>query len=200
MTRQANPELPQMILEEAERNVVAEGHEALNMRDLAARIGVSATTIYHYFENKEALLLQVKVKAVEKLNARIRALDSAADPMEAIHLLGREYIAFAEENSNLYRLLFETPVGSTPLGEPEHPILYYTYTVARRILERMAAERGYPYDPRYGAMMGWTMLHGYCSLIISGNLQLAEGISRDELRELFLSFYTGGGGGRMSRK
>jgi AcrR family transcriptional regulator len=183
-----------MILEEAERHIVAEGHESLNMRDLAGRIGVSATTIYHYFENKEELLLQVKVKAVEKLNSRIRALDPDADPMEAIHQLGKEYITFAEEHPNLYRLLFETPVGATPLGEPQRPILYYTYTVARGILERMAEGKGYPYDPRYGAMMGWTMLHGYCSLIISGNLQLAEGMSRKELRELFLKFYTGGGG------
>lgn len=188
----ANPELPEKILQEAEQVVSHDGHEALNMRSLARRVGVSATAIYHYFENKDALLLQVKLRAAEKLNRRIRAIDPKLDPHESLHRLGVAYIEFAEAHPNLYRLLFETPVGNTPLGETEQPVLYYTYYVARNALERMAAGKEALMDPRYGAMMGWTMLHGFCSLLISGTLQLAEGMKRDELKRLFLRFYTGG--------
>jgi hypothetical protein len=46
-------------------------------------------------------------------------------------------------------------------------------------------------------MMGWTMLHGFSSLLLSGSLQLAEGMDREELKELFLSFYSGGGMGKQ---
>ena len=53
MTRRANPELPKKILTEAEKIIITSGHEAINMRNLAKRVGVSATAIYHYFENKE---------------------------------------------------------------------------------------------------------------------------------------------------
>jgi AcrR family transcriptional regulator len=192
MTRLANPELPERILQEAEQIVTDSGHESLNMRDLARRVGVSATAIYHYFESKEALLLQVKLTAAEKLNSRIRSIDPQLDPHESLHRLGAEYVEFAEEHPNLYRLLFETPVGSTPLGETDQPVLYYTYYAARNALERMAAANIHPIDPRYGAMIGWIKLHGFCSLLMSGTLQLAEGMDREELKALFLRYYTGG--------
>jgi AcrR family transcriptional regulator len=193
MTRLANPELPERILEEAERIVTASGHESLNMRDLACRVGVSATAIYHYFESKEALLLQIKLAAAEKLNRRIRAIDPQLDPHESLHRLGAEYIEFAEADPNLYRLLFETPIGGSPLGEADQPVLYFTYYAARNDLERMASSKTHDVDPRYGAMMGWIMLHGFSSLLLSGTLQLAEGMDREELKQLFLRFYTGGG-------
>lgn len=193
MTRLANPELPEKILQEAEQIVIDSGHESLNMRDLARRVGVSATAIYHYFESKEALLLQVKLAAAEKLNRRIRAIDPHLGPHETLHRLGAEYIEFAGEHPNLYRLLFETPVGNTSLGEADQPVLYYTYYAARNALERMAAAKTHPIDPRYGAMMGWIMLHGFASLLMSGTLQLAEGMDREELKALFLRFYTGRG-------
>ena len=198
MTRLANPELPERILEEAERIVAESGHEALNMRDLARRVGVSATAIYHYFDGKEALLLQLKLAAADKLNRRIRAIDPQLDPHESLHRLGAQYIEFAEEHPNLYRLLFETPIGATPLGQTDQPVLYYTYYAARNALERMAASQEHLTDPRYGAMMGWIMLHGFCSLLMSGTLQLAEGMDRTELKELFLRFYTGRGMGGHS--
>ena len=193
MARRANPELPKKILNEAEKIVVALGHEAVNMRDLAKRVGVSATAIYHYFENKEKLLLKVKLQAAEKLNKRIRDINPVLTPMDAIHRLGEEFIAFAEEYPNLYRLLYETPIGKTPLGQTEQPVLYYTYYTARNALERIAETETHQHDPQYSAMMGWIMLHGFCSLIMSGNLQLVEGMNREDLKELFLRFYSSGG-------
>jgi AcrR family transcriptional regulator len=193
MTRLANPELPERILREAEQIVSDSGHEALNMRDLARRIGVSATAIYHYFESKEALLFKIKLTAAEKLNSRIRAIDPQLGPHESLHRLGEEYVEFAQEHPNLYRLLFETPIGSTSFGETDQPVLYYTYYAARNALERMAADDIHRIDPRYGAMIGWITLHGFCSLLMSGTLQLAEGMDREELKALFLRYYTGGG-------
>ena len=173
------------------------GHAGLNMRDLADRVGISATAIYHYYESKEQMMVQLKLRAAELLNARIRAIDLEGDPMEALHRLGEEYLAFAEENPNLYTLLFETQVGERPYSESEQPVLYFTYYTARNLLRRVA-EGGalpddHPQDPRYGAMMGWIMLHGFCSLLRTGSLELAEGMDRDQLRTLFLRFYGRGG-------
>ncbi len=193
MTRNANPDLPNQILEQARHIVVTEGHHKLNMRDLAARVGVSATAIYHYFENKEELLFQLKIRAAELLNSRIRSIGTGLDPMEILHRLGKEYIGFAEEQPNLYRLLFETPVGEGPYSEDEHPVIYFTYYTARRALEQLAERGLVGHDPRYGAMMGWIMLHGFCSLVQYGNLQLVEGMNKEDLKELFISFYTKGG-------
>jgi AcrR family transcriptional regulator len=196
MTRLANPELPGRILEEAERIVIDSGHQSINMRELARRVGVTATAIYHYFASKEELILQLKLRAARMLNGRIRGIDPGLPPEERILRLGQEYIAFAQDHPNLYRLLFETPVRAAGLRQADQSLLYYTYNTAREALEQLAAEGKYPIDPRYGAMMGWTMLHGFSSLLLSGGLQLAEGMDKEELKELFLRFYCAGGIGK----
>jgi AcrR family transcriptional regulator len=197
MTRLANPELPVRILEEAERIVAASGPTAINMRELARKVGVTATAIYHYYASKEELILKLKLRAARMLNGRIRGIDPALPPAERILRLGQEYIAFAQSHPNQYRLLFEAPIGATGLNAADQSLLYYTYYAAREALEQLAAEGRYPIDPRYGAMMGWTMLHGFSSLLLSGSLQLAEGMDKEELKELFLSFYSGGGMGKQ---
>jgi hypothetical protein len=38
-------------------------------------------------------------------------------------------------------------------------------------------------------MMGWIVLHGFCSLMLSGLLPPAEGMSRETLQDLFMKFY-----------
>src|SRR4030042_4982515 len=111
LTRVAKPELPRRILEEAEQIVIASGHSALNMRALARKVGVTATAIYHYFADKEELLLQLKLRAARKLNERIRRIDPALPPRERIHRLGQEYIGFPEKHPHPSPPLFGTPPG-----------------------------------------------------------------------------------------
>ncbi len=151
---------------------------------------MSATAIYHYFENKEAILRKLRTMAAEKLNDRIRSIDSSLQPHEFLHELGRRYLAFAQENPNLYRLMFEAPFDERAQAE-DHPVLYFTYLAARGALEKVAKQDPRITDPRHHAMMGWMMLHGFCSLMMSGLLPPAEGMSRENLQELFMRYYSG---------
>lgn len=73
------------------------------MRALARRVGVTATTLYHYYASKNDLLRRVKLGAAERLNRRIRAIESSLPPEEVLHRLGREYLAFAEEQPGIGR-------------------------------------------------------------------------------------------------
>ena len=52
MTRPPNPELPKKILDATEELVAAHGTEGLNMRKVARKVGITATTIYHYSKTK----------------------------------------------------------------------------------------------------------------------------------------------------
>jgi AcrR family transcriptional regulator len=191
MTRAANPDLAANILTEAERIVVDSGHERLNMRHLASRVGVSATAIYRYFESRDEILRRLRIKAAEMLNDRIRAIDTGLSPHEFLGELGRQYLIYAQENPRMYRLLFEAPFDERA-ETGDHPVLYYTYLAARGAIEKLAAS-GVPIaDPKAQAMMGWIMLHGFCSLMMSGLLPTAEGMTRETLQKLFLSFYSQG--------
>ena len=192
VTRAANIDLAARILAEAEKVVVTSGHEGINMRRLASQVGVSATSIYRYYESKEAMLRKLRIRAAEKLNDRIRSIDSRLPAHEFLHELGRQYVAYAQENPRMYRMLFEAP--SDERGEAEdHPVLYFTYLAARGAIERASKEGLKAVDPGSEAMMGWIMLHGFCSLMMSGMLPPAEGMSRERLQEVFMRYYTQGG-------
>ena len=193
MTRAANIDMPNKILEEAEKIVVATGFQGINMRGLAGKVGVSPTAIYHYFSSKEEILRSLRLRAAEMLNRKIRSISLDLSGHDFLGALGREYLSFAEKNPNLYRLVFEAPLDDREEGREEHPVLYYTYRAARDALQRKAEAEGIPIDPRYWAMMGWIMLHGFASLMMSGVLPPAEGMSTDTLREVFMSFYNHGG-------
>ena len=166
-----------------------DGHYAVNMRTLAKKVGVTATSIYHYFENKEELMLQLKLRAAEKLNSYIIPIENEPDPDTVLMKLGPGYIQFAQEHPRLYRFLFETSKGEIPFEEADKPVLYHTYLVARKA-NQIKAERGdFSGKPEEGAMVGWMMLHGFCSLMLSGLLQAAEGLELEQLKEMFLNFF-----------
>ncbi len=188
MPRAPDATLPTRILDAAEQVVVEHGHETLNMRALAKLAGVSATTIYAHFESKAVLLRAVELRAAEKLNAEIRAIDPSLGPHETLGELGRRYIAFAEEHPRLYRLLFEG-LEKHQATEEERSVLYFTYYAARNALERMAATNPSPFPPSYGAMMGWSLLHGFSTLLLGGRLQLAEGMEPEALKAMFMALY-----------
>jgi AcrR family transcriptional regulator len=200
MTRNPNPELPKKILAEAERIIEHEGLDGLNMRRLAKRVGVTATAIYHYFQNKDELLLEVRLHAAEKLNEKVRRIHPALHPHEALTALANAYIAFAEEHPNLYHLLVESRIGETLAGPSEKDVLYHTYYAARSLLERLPDDKGGPGEPSYEAMMGWVMLHGFCSLLIAGSFEAVEKANRDQLKSLFLRFYRGEAGRKSAPK
>jgi AcrR family transcriptional regulator len=191
MTRAANIDLPARILFEAEKVVVTSGYQGINMRRLATQVGVSATAIYHYYESKDEIIRKLRIKSAEMLNDRIRGIDSRLSSKDFLAELGRQYLAYAQQNPNMYRLLFEAPFDERSETE-DHPVLYYTYLAARGAIEKAAKSGPGMGDPRYGAMMGWIMLHGFCSLMMSGLLPPAEGMSKETLQELFLGFYAHG--------
>ena len=54
--KQQQEDLRAKILDAARELFVNEGVEAVSMRKVADKIGYSATTLYNYFDDKEALL------------------------------------------------------------------------------------------------------------------------------------------------
>lgn len=100
-------ELREQILQAAGEEFVAHGPESFSLRRVAERIGYSPTTIYLYFQNKEALLLSTVEDGFKNFDATIRnAVDDALDAPAKLEALGRAYIAFGLENPALYRLMF----------------------------------------------------------------------------------------------
>ncbi len=96
-----------LILEEARALLVKRGYPDFSLREVAERIGYSATTIYRYFENKDDLVLRILRGAFGDFNRALHeALSSHSDPWERLSASGRAYARFALERPEHYRLMF----------------------------------------------------------------------------------------------
>jgi AcrR family transcriptional regulator len=96
------------ILAAARELLLKQGVTGLSMRNLAAKVGYSATAIYSYFADKNAVLRALMDADCAALR---RAMDDAAaeaDPVERVRRLGRAYVEFGFRNPGHYRVLMMT--------------------------------------------------------------------------------------------
>jgi AcrR family transcriptional regulator len=100
-------ELRQSMLEAARAIAVAEGWSNVTMRKIADRVEYSHAAIYDYFESKDDLLQELIREGFHLLEAELRAARAQAhDPVEALRLVGRGYLAFAWHYPELYCLMY----------------------------------------------------------------------------------------------
>lgn len=97
------------ILDAARSLFVARGIEAVSMREIARQINYSATTLYHHFADKEALLQAVCDEDFLALASGMREIMQIPDLIARIRALTNGYARFALQHPNHYRLMFMTP-------------------------------------------------------------------------------------------
>ena len=89
-----------------------EGLQALSIRRLAAKIGVSHTAPIYHFANKNELIGAIATEGFRIYNRTVAPVLEEPDPRERFVGLGRRYFQFASEHSAYYRLIFG-PSGDT---------------------------------------------------------------------------------------
>lgn len=102
--------LRQEILDAAREMFVLDGYAATSIRRIADRAGCSPGILYHYFEDKEAIMAQLVRETFGKLTARMRAMvDDSAPPLDRLHRALRTYVEFGIEHPHHYAVLFGKP-------------------------------------------------------------------------------------------
>lgn len=144
------------------------GPEALSLRDVARRVGVSHNAPYRHFPTRQALLAAVAAEGFATLSARMTALPAAGPPGLAAGF--RCYLGFAREQPGLFRLMFEgTGKSADPALQAESE---QAYDGLRRAVHRIA-----PGADRAAVVATWAQLHGLALLVLSG--QIADDLVRD---------------------
>lgn len=100
-------ELRQHILTAAAELFLEQGYEHFSLRQVAERIGYTATTIYLYFQNKDDLLFEVVYDGWRRFSEEfLAAAQRGSDPVERLQSMGRCYVRFALDNPAVYDLMF----------------------------------------------------------------------------------------------
>jgi AcrR family transcriptional regulator len=84
------------------------GFRATSMKEIAAAVGMSKPTIYHYFNSKEELLVRLYSDVLdESLEAARETVAAAATPLDAIRDLIASRVAYTCRNQALLKVCFE---------------------------------------------------------------------------------------------
>lgn len=110
--RQRNrEEMKQAILDAARQVMREDGVAALNLQEVARRVGVRAPSLYEYFSGKMDIYDALFSMGVRLYAQSWMPLQQGADSFWSGMQAGFErYMAFAQEYPELYQLVFERPV------------------------------------------------------------------------------------------
>jgi AcrR family transcriptional regulator len=152
------------VLRAAEHLLATVGEAGLSIRELCARAGVTAPTVYHHFGDKRALVDRVVDDCFAEFDRTFRRSDVPRDPVERLCWSFDRYVEYGLRHPTHYRLMFQrTAPRPTPAGQA-------SYEGLRRLVAA-AADAGrltIPVDEATAAF--WSAVHGVTSILISGFL------------------------------
>lgn len=153
--------------------LVEEGFGKMSMRKIASQVGVSATSIYLHFKNKDDLLLELIDTSIARLSDKLEnQLRDFDNPVQKLQKLAESYIEFALNNPQEYEIIYMVRSEEMPKFPKKK------FRQVRKIYELLAdiIEQG----RRQGllevknsitsAYTFWAQLHGVASVIISKRL------------------------------
>lgn len=154
--------------------MAAEGAEALSLRAVARRAGVSAAAPYRHFADRHDLVAAIAAGGFRRLERALQTARRAAapgGPAEVFLAQGRAYVRFARRHSATYRVMF----GPEPATGPTNPeyqaaaeATFAELTGALAACQEAGLARGT--DLRTLAVAAWSLVHGLALLLLDGRL------------------------------
>jgi AcrR family transcriptional regulator len=147
------------------------GTDALSLREIARRAGVSHGAPRRYFPTHQSLLAAIAHEGYQRLSRLVAETigGTHARPAAAVLALGQRYVAFARDNPGMFALMFRHDLlRGNQIG------LRGASTPLFGVLVDLLDAAGVP-DPPVTAGSLWANLHGIAQLWQWGSLQLVTG-------------------------
>ncbi|WTL51441.1 TetR/AcrR family transcriptional regulator [Nocardia sp. NBC_01499] len=155
------------ILDAARELLAHTGHaDAVSIREISKRVGVSAPSIYRHFADKDELIEAVVAQVFEDLDAAILAVtDPTVSPITRLYQQGLAYVRFAREHPEQYRLATTPTVSGGAVDQVLGSGAFQQFS--RTVQECMDAGVIRPGDPLPVVLDLWAAAHGIGSLLIA---------------------------------
>ena len=164
-------------LQQAERD----GPEAISIKALTRKLGVSQPAPYRHFADREALLAAVAAEAFRQFNAQLREAIDKPSKRSKLSRFARAVLDFGLRRNGIFRLMFASRVIACAEGDSElHAAASESFALLVEALEAPAV--GLLRERQ--ALKIWASLHGVVMLAEQGLLTgQAAGTTREELVE-----------------
>ncbi len=152
--------------------VATSGIEAVSLRELARRVGVSSGAPYRHFADKDAVLAAVARRGFERFDralARVSKQYAPAPALEAVQRLGVAYVRFAAKHPNLFRLIFGPAAPRVGVDAALDEARRRAGAHLPRALGRLQAEGVATHtSTRELTELAWALVHGVAMLHLDG--------------------------------
>lgn len=114
-TEERRAKLRETLIDVAQARITSGGLHALKARDVAREAGCALGAIYTHFEDMQALTMAVNGRTFRKLGEAVTGAveqHRPDDPREQLVVMSHAYLAFAAENTRLWRALFDLEMSS----------------------------------------------------------------------------------------
>jgi AcrR family transcriptional regulator len=144
--------------------------DSITVRALAVAAGTATAAVYTLFGSKDALIDEVRNRAVAGLFEDLSAVPVSDEPLADLYALAVAYRKWGREHSHLYTVLFGgvqsfDPSGAVGDADPIRPLL--------DAIGRALATSELVGDATAIALSFWVTLHGLVTLELAGALDTA---------------------------
>lgn len=172
--------------------VLQEGWQALSIRKIAEAIEYSVPVIYDYFENKEAILLELTKQGFQILNSElVKAKKRSADPEKQIEAMAYSYWEFAFEHKAYYQVMYGLGMPSCETVNQINELSTFSELVSQPIRDLIAKSNNPKTDPFLKLHTFWSMLHGLISINMMGSHENKEELNQRVLQDFIVGFISG---------
>lgn len=162
------------LVQHASAIIEERGGDALNLRELARRVGVSQPAMYRHFESKAALLDEIVLRGTTALGIEISGrMKNATDAYEVISAFGHGYLAYSVSHRGWFRLTFSRDATLRGMLDPER-LAPFMHTRTRCLVALACIV---PHDePVFGHSFRalWALVHGLASLVNERAFRLVD--------------------------
>lgn len=147
------------------------GPDGFNMRELAARAGVSAMTTYRYFKDKDEILAALRERAFLCLANRLEEAISTNNGVDKkLSAVAQAYMAFVYEDRFRYKMMFDfaQPASKSAEFEVGEAHLCRTFAEIGAFLAKNGKVTG---EPDMIGRMLWSTLHGAMALNLTAKIR-----------------------------
>lgn len=152
------------ILEAARDILREEGHEALSVRYIAKRAGLSTMGVYSYFGGKDQVCEQLYIEGFRDLASAVSGAGTDPDPEAAVIRSTTAYLDFYRRNTNRYALMFGMGATDYSPGEEAQRTARESFAVATSTVQPLVGNENAQEDARRLAFQTWATTHGFIAI------------------------------------
>ena len=179
--RRYRDEIIEDVLGIAREMMRSDGVAALSFNEIARRLGMQPPSLYHYFESKNAIYDELFRRGFEAFGRAMAERPSQDGTLrEKLQSAMETYMRFAQENPDLYQLMFQRPVPEFVPSETSMAASLATLGAARaqfaETLQGAELTLGIPLEQALDLVIAFE--HGLTELHLANNPELPVGEGR----------------------